>query len=112
MDATWSALIVDDDPGVRQSVRLCLESDNARVLGVGTSSGALDALERKDLSRYVDAMTDDVQVDTPERTLHGKDDAKAYYNRMHKAIGQLDTTVQNAWGVSRPRRPGAGWSQR
>jgi NtrC-family two-component system response regulator AlgB len=46
MDATWSALIVDDDPGVRQSLRLCLESDNARVLGVGTSSGALDALER------------------------------------------------------------------
>jgi NtrC-family two-component system response regulator AlgB len=43
---TWSALIVDDDPGVRQSLRLCLESDGARVLGVGTPSGALDALER------------------------------------------------------------------
>src|SRR5262245_1800798 len=46
MDTAWSALILDDDPGVRQSVRLCLEADNARVLGVGTSSGALDALER------------------------------------------------------------------
>jgi NtrC-family two-component system response regulator AlgB len=46
MDACWSALIVDDDPGVRQSVRLCLESDNARVFGVGTSAGALDVLER------------------------------------------------------------------
>jgi NtrC-family two-component system response regulator AlgB len=46
MDASWSALIIDDDPGVRQSVRLCLESDNARVLGLGTSTGALDALER------------------------------------------------------------------
>jgi NtrC-family two-component system response regulator AlgB len=46
MDAGWSALIIDDDPGVRQSVRLCLESDNARVMGVGTSAGALDALER------------------------------------------------------------------
>jgi NtrC-family two-component system response regulator AlgB len=46
MATSWSALIVDDDPGVRQSVRLCLESDNARVLGVGTSAGALDALER------------------------------------------------------------------
>lgn len=46
MDASWSALIVDDDPGVRQSVRLCLESDNARVMGVATSAGALDALER------------------------------------------------------------------
>src|SRR5258708_6788741 len=46
MDMGWSALIVDDDPGVRQSVRLCLEADNARVMGVGTSAGALEALER------------------------------------------------------------------
>jgi NtrC-family two-component system response regulator AlgB len=46
MEPTWSALIIDDDPGVRQSLRLCLESDRARVLGVGTSSGALEALER------------------------------------------------------------------
>jgi NtrC-family two-component system response regulator AlgB len=46
MEPTWSALIIDDDPGVRQSLRLCLESDNGRVLGVGTASGALDALER------------------------------------------------------------------
>lgn len=46
MDTAWSALIVDDDPGVRQSVRLCLEADNARVLGVGTCAGALEALER------------------------------------------------------------------
>jgi two-component system, NtrC family, response regulator AlgB len=46
MDTAWSALIVDDDPGVRQSVRLCLEADNARVMGVGTSAGALEALDR------------------------------------------------------------------
>jgi len=46
MDSAWSALVIDDDPGVRQSLRLCLESDNARVLGVGTAAGALDALER------------------------------------------------------------------
>jgi two-component system, NtrC family, response regulator AlgB len=46
MEPTWSALIIDDDPGVRQSLRLCLESDHGRVLGVGTASGALDALER------------------------------------------------------------------
>jgi NtrC-family two-component system response regulator AlgB len=46
MDTAWSALIVDDDPGLRQSVRLCLEADNVRVLGVGTAAGALEALER------------------------------------------------------------------
>jgi NtrC-family two-component system response regulator AlgB len=42
----WSALIVDDDPALRQSIRLCLEADNARVQHVGTAAGALDALER------------------------------------------------------------------
>ncbi|MGO9606805.1 MAG: sigma-54-dependent transcriptional regulator [Candidatus Binataceae bacterium] len=46
MDRAWSALIVDDDPGVRQSMRLCLEADDARVMTVGTSAGALEALER------------------------------------------------------------------
>jgi two-component system, NtrC family, response regulator AlgB len=46
MDTTWSALIVDDDPGVRQSMRLCLEADNARVMGVATSASALEALDR------------------------------------------------------------------
>jgi NtrC-family two-component system response regulator AlgB len=46
MDTVWSALVIDDDPGVRQSLRLCLESDNAHVLGVGTAAGALDAVER------------------------------------------------------------------
>jgi two-component system, NtrC family, response regulator AlgB len=42
----WSALIVDDDPALRQSIRLCLEADKARVQHVGTATGALDALER------------------------------------------------------------------
>ena len=50
MDTTWSALIVDDDPGVRQSVRLCLEVDNARVLGVGTAAGALEAWKPDSMS--------------------------------------------------------------
>jgi NtrC-family two-component system response regulator AlgB len=46
MDSAWSVLVVDDDPGIRQSMRLCLESDNARVLGVGTPVAALEILER------------------------------------------------------------------
>lgn len=46
MNPPWSVLILDDDPGVRQSMRLCLEADGARVLGVGTPAGALEALER------------------------------------------------------------------
>ncbi len=46
MDTTYAVLIVDDDAGIRQSVRLCLEPEGARVLGVGTSAGALEILER------------------------------------------------------------------
>jgi NtrC-family two-component system response regulator AlgB len=46
VDSSWSALVVDDDPAIRQSIRLCLEAENARVHHVGTSAGALDALDR------------------------------------------------------------------
>lgn len=46
MDAEYSALIVDDDAGVRQSIRLCLEADGARALGVGSASAALEAVQR------------------------------------------------------------------
>ena len=28
-DRAWSALIIDDDPGVRQSLRLCLEAERS-----------------------------------------------------------------------------------
>ena len=44
--ATWAALVVDDDAGVRQSLRLCLEAAGARVLGVATGGAALEALDR------------------------------------------------------------------
>jgi NtrC-family two-component system response regulator AlgB len=47
-DLEWSALVVDDDVGVRQSIRLCLEAAGARVLGVGSATAALDALEHSD----------------------------------------------------------------
>ncbi|HUS32341.1 MAG TPA: sigma-54 dependent transcriptional regulator [Kofleriaceae bacterium] len=43
---SWSALVVDDDAGIRQSLRLCLEADDARVLGVGSAPAALEALDR------------------------------------------------------------------
>lgn len=46
MDTSWSVLIIDDDPGIRQSVRLCLEANSVRVLSVGTASAALELLER------------------------------------------------------------------
>ena len=42
----WAALVIDDDPGIRQSLRLCLEVSGARVLGVATADAALAALDR------------------------------------------------------------------
>src|SRR3990170_3484157 len=45
--APWTALVVDDDAGVRQSLRLCLEAAGATVLGVATGGGALEALDRR-----------------------------------------------------------------
>jgi len=47
IEAPWTALVVDDDAGVRQSLRLCLEAAGARVLGVATSRGAIEALDRR-----------------------------------------------------------------
>jgi NtrC-family two-component system response regulator AlgB len=44
--APWTALVIDDDAGVRQSLRLCLEAAGARVLGVATGGAALEALDR------------------------------------------------------------------
>jgi NtrC-family two-component system response regulator AlgB len=44
--APWAALVIDDDAGVRQSLRLCLEAAGARVLGVAAGGAALEALDR------------------------------------------------------------------
>jgi ketosteroid isomerase-like protein len=60
-----------------------------------------DALEGNNESGYLAALTDDVEVHTLERAqpARGKADARAYSKAMHKAIGQLDTTVTGEWGV-------------
>ncbi len=45
-EVPWSALVIDDDPGIRQSLRLCLEAVGARVHHAGTFLGGLDLLDR------------------------------------------------------------------
>lgn len=47
-DACGAALVIDDDPGIRQSLRLCLETSFGRVLGVGSAAAALEAVARSD----------------------------------------------------------------
>lgn len=41
-----SALVIDDDPGVRQSIRICLEAEGHRSFGVGSAAAAIEALDR------------------------------------------------------------------
>jgi ketosteroid isomerase-like protein len=73
------------------------EADNVRVVRT-----ELDALENNE-GMYLNALTDDVEVNTLERLqpAHGKDEARAYFKAMHKSIAQLDTTIDNGWGVAK-----------
>jgi ketosteroid isomerase-like protein len=61
----------------------------------------LDALENRREAEFVGAVDDDVELTTLERpqASRGAEAMKTYYTSMHKAVGQLDTTVTNAWGV-------------
>jgi SnoaL-like domain/SnoaL-like polyketide cyclase len=63
----------------------------------------IDALEGNSDAAYLAPAADDVILETLERAqpMHGKDDLRAYFKAMHKAIGQLDTTVNNTWGIGR-----------
>lgn len=72
------------------------------IINVNTVKSSLDALESNNLAAYLASQADDVEVYTSERATpaRGKADAKAYYSAMHKAVGQLDTTVMSAWGVA------------
>ena len=74
----------------------------AEIEDVAVFRRQLDALENNDQAGYLATMTDDVEVDTGERAqpMRGKDDLRVYYKAMHKAIGQLDTTIDNAWGIA------------
>jgi ketosteroid isomerase-like protein len=69
---------------------------------VAVVSDELDALEGNRDPDYVAGVTDDVELDTPEHEpRRGKDAFKAYDKGMHKAVSQLDTTIENSWGVGR-----------
>jgi hypothetical protein len=62
--------------------------------------GALDALETDNLAAYEGAFAEDVRIVTSERAQPaGKADVASYFKTMRRAIGQLDTTVTDGWGV-------------
>jgi hypothetical protein len=71
-------------------------------IAVNVAHASLDALEANDEAAYVDNKTEDLEVRSLERAQpgRGRDEARAYFKMMRKAIGQLDTTVDNAWGIA------------
>ncbi|HZU83562.1 MAG TPA: nuclear transport factor 2 family protein [Polyangiaceae bacterium] len=61
----------------------------------------LDALEAGQETAYAAAATDAVELFTPERAepLRGKSELSSTFRALRRSIGQLDTTVENGWGV-------------
>lgn len=48
---------------------------------------------------YLSTFTDDVEIFGSGKSLHGKDDARAYFRTMRGAISQLDTMVINTFAA-------------
>ena len=69
--------------------------------GVAQVRASLDALEQREDTAYLATLADDVEVITLERArpARGEADARAYFKAMHKAVGQLDTQIENIWGT-------------
>ncbi len=68
---------------------------------VAVARSALQALEDDKEATFVAAMADELEVVTAGRseTFHGKSGARSYFKETRKTIRQLDTVIQNAWGV-------------
>jgi hypothetical protein len=62
---------------------------------------ALDAFENTAEAAYDAQMDESIEIHTLERAepARGKEAQVAYFKMMHKAIAQLDATVQNGWSV-------------
>jgi hypothetical protein len=62
---------------------------------------SLDALEQNRERDYLSATTDDVELfpGGPEKSVRGKEALAGYVRALHKSIGQLDTTIENAWAI-------------
>jgi len=68
---------------------------------VAAARAALDALEEGKEAAYAAAFTDDVEVNTPERAQpwRGVGDMHAYFKTLRGQLAELDTAVDNAFGV-------------
>jgi ketosteroid isomerase-like protein len=87
--------------GPVQGVEAAHTPDETRSVQVARAW--LDALEKNDEPGWLAALTDDAALETLERAqpAHGREEMKAHFRAMHRAISQLDTTLDNAWGVGK-----------
>ena len=90
-------------PPATGGVRIELEQARTaeETANVAVVRASLEAFENKNEAAYLAALTDDVEVTLPEgaRPMRGKADARAHLKAMHGAIRELDTSVDNAWGI-------------
>ena len=72
------------------------EAANVKLL-----RGMLQALEDNQEAAYLSAFASDVEVLTADRPqpVRGREALERLFKSMRRAIGDLDTVVQNAWGV-------------
>ncbi len=87
--------------GAPQSVDQARTMDEAATVELARSW--VNTLERPDDAAFLAAVADDVQIESPERAapMRGKDELKAYFKALHKAVGQVDAIIENAWGFDR-----------
>lgn len=67
----------------------------------GVVRASLDALENNKESSYTSFFSDAFELRTLEETpsVRGVAIARDYFRKMHNAIGQLNTTIENIWGI-------------
>jgi steroid delta-isomerase-like uncharacterized protein len=68
---------------------------------VTTARQMIEALEDPSDVAFLSTLADDFTLealDTAE-SIRGRDEARTYFRAMRRAVRQLDTVVQNAWGV-------------
>jgi predicted ester cyclase len=95
-----SVPVVPQPTGSTQELEQALPPSPEESKNLELCKGSLDALENNKEADYLGAFAEDVEVDTSERVVRGKAEAKSYFRAMRRAIGQLDTTVISSWGVS------------
>jgi hypothetical protein len=88
-------------PAVAGSERLEQKGVGLEMENVAIVQAEIDDREARDEAAYLSSLADDVEVYLPERDEpeRGKAAARTDYEKLDLAVGQMDTSVRNAWGI-------------